>query len=76
MINRKPVEVPPGICLACFNEQEQFAFPFFVYCPHRAELALVHGRSDHTTFACKPSELKGMIREIERGALSAQSPGR
>lgn len=69
---RNAVQVPPQICLACFNAQQQFAFPFLVYCAHRAVLAVAHSRTDHETFACPPAELAEMIQKLQRGKLPEQ----
>jgi hypothetical protein len=70
---RNAVQIPPRICLACFNAQQQFAFPFLVYCEHHAVLAVAHSRTDHEAFACEPGELSKMRQKFQRGELSERS---
>ena len=60
----KPIHVPEGICLQCFNSQQRFAFPFLVYCPHSELLALVNSSEDSSTFPCKPGQLAGVIAKL------------
>lgn len=60
----KPIEVPAGICLQCFNSQQQFTFPFIVYCPHSETLALVRSTLDSTTFPCKPAQLPSVLAKL------------
>ena len=60
----KPIQVPEGICLECFNSQQRFAFPFVVYCPHSELLALVSSAEDNATFPCKPGQLAGVIAKL------------
>jgi hypothetical protein len=55
-----------GICMACFNEQERFYFPFVVYCPHQRTLALVHGNHEHATFECAPDQLKLIVNRLKK----------
>lgn len=66
------VQVPPGICMACFNAQQQYAFPFLVYCEHHSVLAVTHSRTEHTTYACDPTQLAQMVEKLQRGELPAQ----
>jgi hypothetical protein len=61
----KPIDVPKGICLQCFNSQQRFTFPFLVYCHHAELLALVTGAQDSTTFPCKPAQLAGVIAKLQ-----------
>ena len=60
----KPIQVPEGICLQCFNSQQRFTFPFLVYCPHSELLALVSSAEDSATFPCKPGQLAGVIAKL------------
>jgi hypothetical protein len=62
----KPVQVPDGICLQCFNSQQRFTFPFLVYCPHSESLALVRSGTESATFNCKPAQLPGVLARIAR----------
>ena len=60
----KPIQVPEGICLQCFNSQQRFTFPFLVYCPHSELLALVSSAAESSTFPCKPGQLAGVIAKL------------
>ena len=60
----KPIQVPDGVCLQCFNEQQRFAFPFLVYCAHSESLALVRSADESVTFHCKPAQLPGVLAKI------------
>jgi hypothetical protein len=60
----KPIQVPDGICLQCFNSQQRFTFPFLVYCEHGEVLALVRSAEESTTFGCKPEQLPGVLAKI------------
>ena len=60
----KPIQVPDGICLQCFNAQQRFTFPFLVYCPHSESLALVRSGAESTTFHCKPAQLRGVLAKL------------
>ena len=60
----KPIHVPEGVCLQCFNSQQRFTFPFLVYCPHSELLALVTSAQESTTFPCKPAQLPGVIAKL------------
>lgn len=62
---KKSVTVPEGVCLSCFNEQQQFNFPFLVYCPHNAKLALVRAPEEHATFECAPDQLEHVLKKLE-----------
>jgi hypothetical protein len=72
----KPIEVPAGVCLQCFNSQQRFAFPFLVYCPHSESLALVRSSCDSATFNCKPSQLQGVLAKLSstQGVTDAVPP--
>lgn len=61
----KPIKIPDGVCLRCFNSQQRFAFPFLVYCEHSECLALVRSALDSATFPCKPAQLPGVIAKLE-----------
>jgi hypothetical protein len=61
----KPIQVPDGVCLQCFNSQQRFAFPFLVYCPHSELLALVRSADESATFNCKPAQLPGVLAKIK-----------
>ena len=62
---RKAVRKPDNICLACFNAQERFTFPFLVYCVHHRTLALFHSTEGTSTFACAPEQLAGVLAKLE-----------
>jgi hypothetical protein len=72
----KPMQVPQGICLQCFNSQQRFTFPFLVYCPHSELLALVRSTAESATFSCKPAQLPGVLEKIAsvRGKTDAVPP--
>jgi hypothetical protein len=72
----KPIPVPEGICLECFNSQQRFTFPFIVYCPHSESLALVRSADANTTFPCKPAQLAGVLAKLSntKGATDAVPP--
>jgi hypothetical protein len=72
----KPIRVPDGICLQCFNSQQRFTFPFLVYCEHAELLALVRAADDNVTFPCKPAQLASVIAKLSniRGASDAVPP--
>jgi hypothetical protein len=72
----KPIQVPEGICLECFNLQQRFTFPFVVYCPHSELLALVHSAAENATFPCKPAQLAGVLAKLSntKGATDAVPP--
>jgi hypothetical protein len=69
------VEIPAGVCLQCFNEQQRFGFPFLIYCVHSQQLALVRSAQDHATFPCKPRQLRSVLAKLsESGAVNALPP--
>lgn len=70
----KPIEVPQGICLQCFNSQQRFTFPFLIYCEHAELLALVSSAHESTTFACKPAQLAGVIAKLQSNNASNAVP--
>jgi hypothetical protein len=74
----KSIKIPDGICLKCFNSQQQFAFPFLVYCPHSERLALVRSADDSATFPCKPSQLAQVLAKLanSKGDPNAVPPSR
>jgi hypothetical protein len=59
------LELPPGVCTACFNEQQRFSFPFLVYCRHGRTLALVENRHKHATFECEPGRLNLVVDRLK-----------
>ena len=70
----KPIEVPEGVCLQCFNSQQRFTFPFLVYCPHSELLALVTSAQESTTFPCKPAQLAGVIAKLSNNSAPDAVP--
>jgi hypothetical protein len=64
---QKQVSVPIGVCLSCFNEQQQFTFPFLVYCHHSETLAVMSAPDEHATFQCAPSQLKTVLEQLQSG---------
>jgi hypothetical protein len=72
----KPIQIPEGICLECFNAQQRFTFPFIVYCPHSESLALVRSAEGSATFPCKPAQLAGVLAKLsdKKGATDAVPP--
>jgi hypothetical protein len=63
-VSRHSIQIPEGICLQCFNEQQRFAFPFLVYCEHAELLALVRSADENATFHCKPAQLAAVLAKI------------
>ena len=70
----KPIEVPEGICLQCFNSQQRFTFPFLVYCDHSQLLGLVTSAQESTTFPCKPAQLASVIAKLSKTTPDALPP--
>lgn len=72
----KPIQIPEGICLQCFNSQQRFTFPFVVYCEHAELLALVRAAEDSVTFPCKPAQLASVVAKLSniKGAADAVPP--
>ena len=64
LAHSKPIQVPDGVCLECFNSQQRFTFPFLVYCPHFEHLALVRSAVESATFNCKPAQLAGVLAKL------------
>lgn len=64
-LGRANSEVPMGICLRCFNSQEQYRFPYAVYCEHNEVFAIVSAPSDYKTVACKPGEYQKLLKKLE-----------
>ena len=71
-----PIQVPAGVCLQCFNEQQRFTFPFLVYCPHSESLALVRSALESATFSCKPEQLPSVLAKLSstQGVTNALPP--
>jgi hypothetical protein len=63
-VARDTLQVPEDVCLACFNSQQQFTFPFLVYCAHNEALAIVRSTHESTTFRCKPEQLEVVIGKL------------
>ncbi len=59
------VKVPAGVCLGCFNDQQQFAFPFLVYCSHGETLALIRTPSRHLTMTCSMDQLPAVVQSLK-----------
>jgi hypothetical protein len=72
---RYTIELPDGICLQCFNMQQQFRFPFLVYCEHKRMLAVVRSAHEYSTFQCAPNQLQAVIAKLaETGLESNEAP--
>ena len=71
------VELPPGVCLQCFNEQQRFTYPFLVYCVHSESLALVQSAHESTTYSCNPQQLRAVLAKlVGQGVTNALPPAR
>lgn len=68
------LDVPEGVCLQCFNEQQRLSFPFLVYCAHRELLALVRSARDNTTFRCNEKQLRAVLAKLSSGDLMDALP--
>lgn len=77
LARQKQLSIPIGICLSCFNAQQQFRFPFLVYCPHSEILAVIRGPDEHATFQCAPAQLQNVLQQLRKsgGAGHAEAPG-
>lgn len=75
LARQKQVTIPIGICLSCFNEQQQLRFPFLVYCPHSETLAVIRGPDEHATFQCAPARLQSVLEQLEKGSARGSSMG-
>lgn len=64
------VEIPAGICMRCFNAQQQFAFPFLVYCSHNQTLAVMRMPDKHVTFACAEDQLQAVLKKLQKADAS------
>lgn len=58
------VELPPGVCLRCFNAQQQLSFPFLVYCSHNETLAIMRTADKHLTFQCAEHQLPAVLAKL------------
>lgn len=67
------VQVPAEICLRCFNQQQQFAFPFLVYCAHNEMLALFRSSHEYVTFVCAPEQLENVLHTLQKEARQSGS---
>jgi hypothetical protein len=74
-LRQKQVSIPIGICMSCFNEQQQFAFPFLVYCPHSETLAVMRAANEHATFRCAPAQLESVLLQLQQGSTRKAHPG-
>ena len=68
LARQKQVTIPVGVCLACFNAQQQLRYPFLVYCSHNETLAVILGPDEHSTFQCAPRQLENVLRQLRRSA--------
>src|SRR5690606_12969724 len=69
-VKSNAVQVPSGICIGCFNAQQQFRFPFLLYCEHHAVLAVAYSRTEHVSFPCDPAQLPEMVEKLRKGELA------
>lgn len=80
LARQKLVSIPIGICLSCFNAQQQLRFPFLVYCPHSETLAVIRGPDEHATFRCAPAQLENVLQQLGKGddarRIRMSAPGR
>ena len=67
LARQKQVTIPIGICLGCFNAQQQLRFPFLVYCSHTETLAVIRGPDEHATFKCAPAQLESVLKQLGHG---------
>lgn len=67
LARQKQTTVPIGICLACFNAQQQLRFPFLVYCPHSETLAVIRGPDEHAVYQCAPAQLQNVLKQFGQG---------
>jgi hypothetical protein len=65
------IEIPDGVCMQCFNMQQQFRFPFLVYCEHKRVLAVMRSAREYTTFECAPNQLQAVIAKLGETGLAA-----
>lgn len=65
-VAKRQVPIPPGICTACFNAQQQYSFPFLVYCVHGETLAIMHSGAAHDSFHCLPEQLENVVERLEK----------
>lgn len=65
-VSNNTVELPPKVCVACFNEQQRLRFPFLVYCRHNEVLALLQAPHEHATFDCSPQQLERVVHRLGR----------
>ena len=68
LARQRQITIPIGICLGCFNEQQQLRFPFLVYCPHTETLAVLRGPDEHATFQCAPAQLENVLNQLGQGS--------
>ena len=69
------LEIPNGICMRCFNAQQQFAFPFLVYCSHNETLAVMRTADKHMTFPCAESQLPAVLQKLRSADQSLRRVG-
>lgn len=73
LARRNEVTLPIGICLSCFNAQQQFRFPFLVYCSHSETLAVIRKPDEHATFRCAPAQLEQALRHLHEAQTAPRS---
>lgn len=66
--------IPIGVCLGCFNEQQQLRYPFLVYCSHNEMLAVIRGPDEHATFQCAPAQLDNVLAQLGQSAAAVRAP--
>lgn len=67
LARQKQMSIPIGVCLGCFNAQQQLRFPFLVYCSHSETLAVIRGPDEHATFQCAPAQLDNVLKQLNGG---------
>jgi hypothetical protein len=68
LARQKQMTIPIGVCMSCFNEQQQLRFPFLVYCTHSQTLAVIRGPDEHAAFQCAPAQLDNVLKQLGGGA--------
>lgn len=73
LARQKQITIPIGVCLGCFNEQQQLRYPFLVYCSHNEMLAVIRGPDEHATFQCAPAQLDNVLKQLGQSASAARA---